>query len=280
MSLSQYHECCGQISDHARRWLLVLFAFVTVSTSAQLPTPSLEQIKIAADAGDPAAQDKMAERDTANAEMWYRKAAQQGYVHAQGKLAERLLMRSQSTIGVKPEARAALTDECITWATLAANQGDKQGEATLARIYLEGKLVKQDLVEAYKWGDLSAKNPTPEFIIFYPGASSRDSAILKMNADQIAEARRRVAEFVPHQPAKSELPKPGWIGQIKLQGILGTADHRLASINGKTLGKGDEAKVKINGKSVTIHCLEVRESSASVSIEGIEGVQELKMSDN
>jgi TPR repeat protein len=54
----------------------------------------------------------------------------------------------------------------IDWATLAANQGDKQGQANLAEIYLEGKLVKQDLIEAYKWGDLSAKNPSPDFIVF------------------------------------------------------------------------------------------------------------------
>ena len=257
--------------------LIFIFIFAATCAFAQQPTPSLEQIKIAADAGDPAAQDKMAERDTANAVMWYRKSAQQGYVHAQGKLGDRLLMRAQLTIGAKPEARAALIDEGVKWATLAANQGDKQGQATLAWIYLNGKLVKQDLIEAYKWGDLSAKNPGFEFILF-TGASSRDSAILKMDADQIAEAKRRVAAFGPHQPDKSELPKPAWMQKIKLQGIVGTADHRLAIINGKTMAKGDVATVKIDGNSITIHCLEVSESSANISIEGIDGTQELKIS--
>jgi hypothetical protein len=277
MPLIPCHECSGQVSDHARRWLLVAFILPALSAFAQLTGPSLEQIKIAADAGDAAAQDKMAERDTANAEMWYRKAAQQGYVHAQGKLGDRLLMHAQLTIGVKPEARAALIDEGVKWATLAANQGDKQGQATLAWIYLNGKLVKQDFIEAYKWGDLSAKNPGFEFIIFR-GASSRDSAILNMDANQIAEAKRRVAAFVPHQPDKSELPKPAWMEKIKLQGISGTADHRLAIINGRTMAKGDVATVTIDGNSVNLHCLEVSESSASISIEGIEGTRELKIS--
>jgi hypothetical protein len=261
------------------KYFAITILFVAVCASAQLPPPSLDQIKIAADAGDAAAQDKMAERDSANAETWYRKAAQQGYVHAQGKLGDRLLMRAQLTIGAKPEARAALINEGVKWATLAANQGDKQGQATLAWVYVNGKLVKQDLIEAYKWGDLAAKNPSLEFILF-SGASSRDSAILKMDADQIAEAKRRVAAFVTHQPDKSEVPKPAWMQKLKLQGISGTAGHRLAIINGRTMAKGDVAMVKIDGNTITIHCLEVQESSVSVSIDGVEGMQELKISVN
>lgn len=101
-----------------------------------------------------------------------------------------LLMRSRLTIGVKPDVRAAIADETIKWVTLAATQGDKRGQANLAEIYLEGKLVKQDLIEAYKWGELSAKNPSLDSIVF-SGASTRDAAILKMNADQIAEAQAR-----------------------------------------------------------------------------------------
>jgi len=277
MALIKCHKCSGQVSNHVRRWLVVLFTLAAISIFAQIPAPSLEQIKIAADAGDASAQDKMAERDTANAVIWYRKAAQQGYVHAQGKLGDRLLMSAQSTIGAKPEARAALIDEGVKWATLAANQGDKQGQATLAWIYLNGNLVKQDLIEAYKWGDLSAKNPSFEFTLF-AGAFSRDSAILKMDANQIAEAKRRVAAFVPHQPDKSELPKPAWMAKLKLQGISGTADHRLAIINGRTMAKGDVATVTIDGNNINIHCLELSESSASISIEGIASTEELKIS--
>jgi len=63
-----------------------------ISTFSQQPPPTLEQIKIAADAGNPAAQDKLAERDSAHAEVLYRKAAEQGYAHAQGRLGNLLLM--------------------------------------------------------------------------------------------------------------------------------------------------------------------------------------------
>jgi TPR repeat protein len=84
------------------RMSLVLLMVIgcRISTLAQQPPPTLEQIKIAADAGDPVAQDKLAETyimrsDTAHAEMLYRKAAAQDYVHAEGQLGNMLLMRSR-----------------------------------------------------------------------------------------------------------------------------------------------------------------------------------------
>lgn len=255
--------------------LLMVFG-CRISTLAQQPAPTLEQIKIAADAGDPAAQDKLAERDSAHAEVLYRKAAEQGYAHAQGRLGNLLLMRSQLFIGVKPEARAAIADEAIKWATLAANQGDKQGQANLAQIYLEGKWVKQDLIEAYKWGDLSTKNPSSEFIVF-SGASTRDAAILKMNADQIAEAHKRVAAFTPHKLGKDELPEQAWVKKIKLNGINGPDDKRLALIGNHTFEKGERKTVKIDGQSVVIQCLEITATTATISIEGIDGTRTLNL---
>jgi hypothetical protein len=261
--------------------LIIALTFAVTCAFAQPTAPTLEQIKIAADAGDPVAQDKLAERmgwGSAQAEVLYRKAAGQGYVHAQGQLGHILLMRFRYTSGsLKPDARAAIADEAVKWITLAAIQGDKQGQANLADICLEGKLVKQDLVEAYKWGELASGGSPFDYFATPSGRSTRDAAILKMNADQIAEARRRVAAFVPHQPQKSDLPEPAWIQKIKLGGISGTPDHRLVLINNKTFAKGDQTALKIGEKRVMVHCLEIRESSVVVSIEGLDGTRELKM---
>jgi hypothetical protein len=257
--------------------LIVTLTFAASCAFAQPTATTLEQIKIAADAGDPVAQDKLAERmDSVQAEVLYRKAAAQGYAHAEGKLGNMLLMRSRITFALKPSARAAIEPEALKWITLAAYQGDKQGQTDLASIYLEGKLVKQDLIEAYKWGELSAKNPSPDFVVF-SGASTRNAAILKMNADQIMEGRKCVAAFVPHKPQKSELPEPAWVQKIKLGGISGTPDHRLALINNKTFEKGDQSTVKIGETLVMVHCLEILESSVVISIEGLDGTRELKM---
>lgn len=261
--------------------LIIILSFAAACAFAQPTAPALAQIKIAADAGDPVAQDKLAENyimrmDSAQAEVWYRKATGQGYAHAQGRLGNMLLMRSRTSFGLKPDARAAIADEAVKWIILAANQGDKQGQANLADICLEGKLVKQDLVEAYKWGELSAEGSMID-VATISGRSTRDAAILKMNADQIAEARKRVAEFVPHQQQKSDLPEPVWVQKIKLVGISGTPDHRFAIINNRTFEKGDQTALKIGEKHVTVHCLEIRESSVVISIEGLDGTHELKM---
>src|ERR1039458_4422221 len=86
---------------HWRVWFILLTVLgCQISCLAQNSGSALAQIKAAADAGDPAAQDKLAEQfilraDTKQAESWYRKAAEQGYVHAQGKLGDMLLLRSR-----------------------------------------------------------------------------------------------------------------------------------------------------------------------------------------
>jgi predicted peptidase len=67
--------------------LIITLMLAVMGAGARLTAQSLEQLKIAADAGDPAAQDQMAVRDWANSETWYRKAAVQGYVHSEGQLA-------------------------------------------------------------------------------------------------------------------------------------------------------------------------------------------------
>ena len=245
---------------------------------AQPVLPELAQIKIAADAGDPVAQTQMAERDPAHAETWYRKAANQGYVHAQGKLGNLLLMRYGMTFGLKPEARAALGQEALKWVGLAASQGDKQGEANLASICLEGKLVKQDLIAAYKWGELATRGGGG-MINFeaISGQSTRDAAILKMNADQIAKARKQVDEFVPHQPKPADLPDAAWIQKIKLNGISGGPMKYFANIGSVTLERGERGTVKVDGKAVVIQCLEITDSTATISIEGVEGNRTLKL---
>lgn len=214
--------------------------------------------------------------DSAQAMIWYRKAAEQGFAHAQGRLGNMLLMRSRMSFSGTAAARAAMSDEALRWIILAANQGDTRGQADFAAICLEGKLVKRDLVEAYKWGELASRGSMID-VATITGGGSRDAATLEMDADQIAEAQRRAAAFVPHQVKPSEMPEPSWVRQIKLNGISGTAKDRLAMINGKTLQKGDKASLKLGEKAVTVRCIEIRQTSVVISIDGLDGTRELRM---
>ena len=255
--------------------------FVAASTNAQVIQPSLDQIKIAADAGDPAAQDKLAENfvmrmDMSQAEIWYRKSANQGYPHAEGKLGNMLLMRYRFSLGLKPEARATIANEALKWITIAANLGDKQGQADLAELCLKGELVKQDLIEAYKWGDLAGQG-IGFSIPSITGQSTKNSAILHMDADQIAEAKLRVAAFVPHQAEKTDQPEPVWVRKIKLNGISGLSSHRLAVIGNQTFQEGEGGNLKIEGNSVSIKCLTIGDTSVTILIGGIDGTRTLTL---
>jgi hypothetical protein len=64
-----------------------------------------------------------------------------------------------------PTDRAAIADAAVKWITLAANLGDKQGQANLADVCLEDKLVKQDLIEAYKWGGVAPLEHQSDFVL-------------------------------------------------------------------------------------------------------------------
>jgi Sel1 repeat len=262
------------------RPIFLALALAATSLLAQSPPATLAQIKVAADAGDAASQDKLAETfvlraDSSQAEVWYRKAAEQGFAHAQGRLGNMLLMRSRMAVSATPAARAAMSEEAVHWMTLAANQGDKRGQADFADICLEGKLVKLDLVEAYKWGELASKGSMIDVATF-AGRSCRDAATLKMDADQIAEAQKRAAAFTPHQPKASEMPEPSWVTQIKLNAISGATERRLAMINGKTVQKGDQASLTLGAKTVTVRCIEIRQSSVLISIDGLDGTREVR----
>lgn len=246
---------------------------------------SLEAIKAAADAGDPGAQDQLAEKyilraDRAQAELWYRKAAEQGFAHAQGKLGDMLHDRARMSFGLKPAQKSALAEEGLKWAMLAANQGDQLGQANLAEAYSEGKFVKQDWMQAYKWAELAARQPGSMFNPAGVSARSiRDSAILKLTVQELAEAKKLVAEFSPHQPVKNELPVPAKVEQIKLSGLSGPANQRLAIINGKTFSPGEDNDLKVAGKMVNVKCLEIRSQSVLVKIQDLDQICELPLSE-
>jgi hypothetical protein len=74
------------------------------------------------------------------------------------------------------------------------------------------------------------------------------------------------------QPAR-----PLSLAQVRLQGIGGTTGRRLAIINGKTFAKGDVDSVKTPAKNVVIRCLDISDTSATVTIEGFAGEHTLAL---
>jgi hypothetical protein len=62
---------------------------------------------------------------------------------------------------------------------------------------------------------------------------------------------------------------------LTLQGISGTTNRRLAIVNGRTLAEGEETELLVNGKRLKLRCIEIKNDSASVELEGVR--RELKM---
>ncbi|HEV2454578.1 MAG TPA: hypothetical protein VGY98_09965 [Verrucomicrobiae bacterium] len=276
-----YTHCSRKAAAHHILLTLSLSLGFQLCCRAQLAEPALAAVKAAADSGNVAAQDTLADdflrhRNFVQAELWFRKAASHGYAHSQEKLGELLLGHAGLTDSLKPQVAAAISLEGIKWLTLAANQNDPLAQAELASAYLNGQLLKADLLEAYKWGDLASEAPATA-----PGSAAgraiRDAAAQKMSYDDIAKAKERVVEFKTHIPFRHEPPDPAWVSSIKLTGVSGPANAPLAIINNQTFGVGDTGQLNIAGKSVQVHCLEIHDKFVLVRIEGLDHVKQLRL---
>ena len=256
-------------------WLTGITAFLlfVLPGFPQQQLPDLAQVKAAAERGEAQAQDRMGDSyegrfNYSAAAEWFRKAAEQGVPHAQWRLGKMLLDgRPKFAEGSVPVPKAA--DEGLKWILLAANQGLDGAQCDLGYFCEKGYGVKQDYVEAYKWYKLGTRKSG------LLGSMKLDPLILKLSQEQIQEGERRAKDFTPHRTTKEELPDPQYDQDIVLKGISGIPDRRFAVINNQTLGKGETGRIKAGQKSVTVKCLEIKERSVVVQIEGIEQPKEI-----
>ena len=119
--------------------------------SAALAGLSLDELRAAAQRGDPAAQTQLGLRyrkgqgiaaDNQKAVEWYRKAADQNHAEGQAYLGF-MLMTGR---GIKRDYNAA-----AHYSKLAAEQGNPTGEYNLGLLYLSGRGVPADKVAGYRW---------------------------------------------------------------------------------------------------------------------------------
>jgi hypothetical protein len=80
--------------------------------------------------------------------------------------------------------------EAVKWYTRAAEQGFAYAQYNLGLVYATGEGVPKDMVKAYHWFSLAAVEDRD-------AAKSREIAAQEMTPDQIAEAQRLSAAFVP-----------------------------------------------------------------------------------
>jgi len=158
------------------------------------------------------------------------------------------------------------SDEAIKWLLLTANQGHQLAQLDLAHCYESGKAVNRDIVEAYKWDKL----------ISHTGMVDMNRLVLGMTHEQIQEGEQRAKDWKPHKMTDEELLEAIYLKKM-LKAIAGSAGRRLAIINGRPFETGEQAKVKVGQKMVTVRCLEIKEKSAVVQIEGIGKPKEINL---
>jgi len=75
----------------------------------------------------------------------------------------------------------------------------------------------------------------------------------------------------------SQSPVLDPLSQISLKGISGSGNRRFALINNQPLAAGETALVKISTGQIHVHCWQVSENSAVISIEGDSVKKELSL---
>lgn len=78
---------------------------------------------------------------------------------------------------------------------------------------------------------------------FFPASTRRGAQILKTSATVV-------------------------IPDLTVKGISGTKERRLAIINNRTFEVGEEAELKVSGQLVKIRCVEIREKSVLLEVNG------------
>jgi TPR repeat protein len=195
--------------------LAMLFAWASIPAFAQAPgtqAPAIDAALLAkANAGDAAAQIEIGDlyaraaaapsqdpnsraaaalsaSDYRQAAGWYRKAAEQGSVTGELRLAA--LYRDGSGVA-RDMAQAA------EWYRKAAEQGDAGAQATLGVLYSMGQGVPHSDVEAYYWLDLAASVKGPDQVKY---AANRQMIGTHITADELADVEGRVANWLAAHP--------------------------------------------------------------------------------
>jgi hypothetical protein len=249
---------------------LVLIHFAPLTHGAPLSPViafDLAEVRQMAEAGDPQAQDRLAEAyyygvERARAVEWFRRAAEQDVANSQWRLGTMLLggvtsRNSRMVVERNPQ-------EAVRWFFKAADQGHAAAQVALADCYFAGTAVATNWIEAYKWYLRAAEQASAN------GRAKAQLLALSMTSDDVREGQRLAA--IPGEDCEIcrrllEVERnPG--ATLELKGITGFPKRPLALISGQVFAPGEEAMVKLGSRRIRVECLEIRADSVSLRVEG------------
>lgn len=256
-----------------RRWaglFIVLFMVPRLILRSESPvdgSPTAE-LEAAAREGDIRAAEALGEEylsqlKFAAARNWFERAAKNGLPYAQWRLGEILKNGTPAIEGISAAVTADPTNALRSFFR-AARQGFPQALVELGRFYESGLAVPPDLVEGYKWYALAVEHGAEQ------AADLQDAVASQLTPEQRTEAEARIAKFrAGRQTIPSGLPEIPVVEQINLRGITGRKEKRLALINNETFREGEERALSINDRPIKVKCLEIRDQSVVLRLEGI-----------
>jgi hypothetical protein len=138
----------------------------------------------------------------------------------------------------------------------------QQSSATVHAAVLASALLSLSLVGA----------PAPAPTAATPGTPEEPQLIKSVFVDRPNFGRD---PFFPNSTRRGRLVETNRVeavanfNNIVLKGISGTAEKRLAIINNKTFEVGEEGDLRVGGPATRIKCVEIREKSILISINGV-----------
>jgi len=95
------------------------------------------------------------------------------------------------------------------------------------------------------------------------------------------KSSRRAVQVVTTSTSTGPAPDVSAFAQIQnslaLKGVSGTAGKRLALINNRTLEVGEQTEFKINNQIIKIRCVEIRDKSVVIGLEGTAETKEIHL---
>lgn len=275
-----------------------------IGSTLRMAFTDVAELKQKAEAGDPGAQLAFAKLlagqfRSAEALLWYRKAAEHGSLEAVYQIGRLLLFGGMGggTQSVKPDPSTG-----IQLIFCAATNRYIAAYRDMHRAYRDGLGVRQDTTQAYAWLQLHADSSGG--LLPSSSRAEMNALALKVDVATSQEAKRLAALYksghwpvleilppaAPDPPPQKAAPaasanartvpaapvatSPKPVSALKVS-VIALGAVPLAVINGKTLAEGESVTLPLKPTPITIKCLKIEKNSVLVAIDGEDTPREL-----
>jgi len=212
-----------------------------------------------------------------------------------------LMVEAAPSAGTTADAKLDLNE-----VRAKAEKGEADAQALLGFAYWDGQGVPQDYAHAYKWLTLAAGQGNkdaatvcevakelidkrqPNTRTIGADLSGTDDAF---SAKKMDTSEQHLATLhgmknledkaaLGETQAQSEIAEPASkLERIAVSGICGSERRRIALINHRTFAAGESGAISVDGQILKIRCLEIREKTVVIAVDGLIDRKEISLSE-